>query len=162
MDIVLIVGLIILGIFFMILEVYFIPGISIAGFAGFGCLAGGIFFAYKHFGSTFGTITLVLSITVLGFILYWFFRSKTFDKLALKSEIQSKTEPFQGLNVSIGDTGVTVSRLAPIGKVLIKGKIIEGRAENEMIDENTPIVVTEIGTYNVLVKTYKEITQQTL
>jgi membrane-bound ClpP family serine protease len=152
MDLILIIGLIILGIFFMIIEVYLIPGISIAGISGVACMAGGIILAYVELGTKTGTLILVLSAVVLGLGFYWFFRSKTLDKMALKSQIDSKTEPFQGLTVSVGDTGITTSRLGPIGKVLINGKTIEGRSENEMIDANTPIVVTEVGTYNVLVR----------
>ncbi|MDD4923059.1 MAG: NfeD family protein [Bacteroidales bacterium] len=156
MDLAIIIGLIILGILFMIIEVYLIPGISIAGVGGVACMAGGIILAYTHYGTNIGTLTLAVSVVVLALILYWFFRSKTLDKMALTSEINSKTEPFQGLNVAIGDTGVTISRLAPIGKVLINGKTIEGRSDNEMIDENTPIIITEVGTYNVLVRILKE------
>jgi Membrane-bound serine protease (ClpP class) len=155
MDLALIIGLIILGIFFMIVEVYLIPGISIAGVGGVACMAGGIILAYMHYGTTTGTWILGISVLVLGIVLYWFFRSKTLDRMALKSEINSKTEPFQGLNVAVGDTGITISRLAPIGKILINGKTIEGRSENEMIDENTPIIVTEVGSYNVLVRKIK-------
>jgi len=152
MDLALIIGLIVLGIFFMVVEVYLIPGISIAGIGGIACLAGGIILAYLHLGTTGGTLTLTVSVVVLALVLYWFYRSNALDKMALKSEINSKTEPFQGLNVSVGDSGITLSRLGPIGKILINGKTIEGRSENEMIDANTPIVVTEVGTYNVLVR----------
>lgn len=72
--------------------------------------------------------------------------------MALKTQIDSKTEPFQGLDVRVGDTGKTISRLAPIGRILINGKTIEGRSENEMIEPETPIVVVEVGSYNVLVR----------
>jgi membrane-bound ClpP family serine protease len=147
-----VIGLIILGILFLIVEVYLIPGISIAGIGGVLCMAGGIILTFTHFGPAVGTLVLSLSALLLGGGMYWFFRSKTLEKMSLKSEISSKTEPFNGLNVAVGDTGVTISRLAPIGKILINGKTIEGRSENEMIDENTPIVVAEVGTYNVLVR----------
>jgi len=156
MELTLIIGLILLGIFFMILEVYFIPGISIAGIGSLACLIVGITLSYKYFGTTGGTLTLAISMLVMALVLYLFFRSKTLDKMALKSEISSKTEPFQGLTVSPGDTGITISRLAPIGKIRINGKTIEGRSENSMIDENTPIIVVEVGTYNVLVRVLEE------
>jgi membrane-bound ClpP family serine protease len=152
MEVALIIGLIILGIFFMVLEVYLIPGISVAGVASVLCLIAGIWFAYSKLGPVAGTLTLGLSMLALGGILYWFFRSKTLDRMALKSEIDSKTEPFRGLDVQPGDKGVTISRLAPIGKILINGKPIEGRSENEMIDQNTQVEVVEVGTYNVLVR----------
>jgi len=152
MDVVLIIGLIILGIFFMILEVFLIPGISVAGVASLICLIAGIVLGYTNLGPEVGTWILAGSMLSLGVVLYLFFRSKTLDRMALKSEITSKTEPFQGLDVQPGDTGVTISRLAPIGRVKINGKTIEGRSENEMIDQNTPIQVVEVGSYNVLVR----------
>lgn len=152
MDIVLIIGLIILGIFFMILEVFLIPGISVAGIASIICLIAGIVMAYTNLGAEAGTWILAGSMLSLGVVLYLFFRSKTLDRMALKSKISSKTEPFQGLDVQPGDTGVTISRLAPIGRIKINGKTIEGRSENEMIDQNTPVQVIEVGSYNVLVR----------
>lgn len=152
MDLVLIIGLIALGIFFMIVEVFLIPGISVAGIAGLICLVVGIVLAYSNHGMAVGTWTLAGSSVTLGLMLYWFYRSKTLDKMSLKSQIDSKTEPFQGLDVKPGDTGVTISRLAPIGRILIDGKTIEGRSENEMIDPNTPVEVIEVGSYNVLVR----------
>ncbi len=152
MDVVIIIGLIILGVFFMIVEVFFIPGITLAGIASVGCFIVGIVLAYKNLGTVEGTLILAGSMVLLGVILYVFFKSKTLDRMALKSKISSKTEPFQGLDVQPGDTGVTISRLAPIGRVKINGKTIEGRSENEMIDQNTPVQVIEVGTYNVLVR----------
>jgi len=152
MDLVLIIGLIILGIFFMILEVFLIPGISVAGVASLICLIAGIVMAYTNLGPVAGTWILAGSMFSLAVVLYLFFRSKTLDRMALKSEITSKTEPFQGLDVQPGDTGITISRLAPIGRIKINGKTIEGRSENEMIDQNTPIQVVEVGSYNVLVR----------
>ena len=152
MDLVLIIGLIILGIFFMILEVYLIPGISVAGVASVACFIVGIVLAFKDLGNVAGSLILAGSMVLLGVVLYVFFRSKTLDRMALKSEIKSKTQPFQGLNIQPGDTGVTISRLAPIGRIKINGKTIEGRSENEMIDQNTPVQVIEVGTYNVLVR----------
>lgn len=152
MDLVLIIGLIVLGIFFMILEVYLIPGISVAGIASLICFIIGNVLAYKNLGTVAGTWILAGSMVSLGTVLYLFLRSKTLDRMALKSEIKSKTEPFQGLDVQPGDVGVTISRLAPIGRIKINGKTIEGRSENEMIDQNTPVEVIEVGSYNVLVR----------
>lgn len=147
-----IIGLIVLGIFFMILEVFLIPGISIAGIGGVACLVGGIVLAYTKLGTTGGTWVLGLSMLALGAMLYVFYKSKILDRMALKTEINGKTEPFQGIEVHVGDTGMTLSRLGPIGRILINEKAIEGRSENEMIDENTPVIVTEVGSYNVVVK----------
>jgi len=153
MNLAFIIGLIVLGIFFMVIEVYLIPGISIAGIAGVACMVGGIVLAYTKLGVSGGTWTLGISAVALTGVLYWFYKSRSFDRMALKTAINSKTEPFKGVEIRPGDKGVTVSRLGPIGKVLINGVTIEGRAENELIDANTPVEVIEIGSYNVLVRT---------
>lgn len=152
MELAFIIGLIILGIFFIVIEVFLIPGISIAGIAGFGCMIGGIILAYTKLGVTNGTWVLGISTVVLGIVLYLFFRSKTLDRMSLKTDIDSRVEPLNGLEVKPGDKGITISRLAPGGKVKINNITVEGRSENEMIDENTPIEVIEVGTYNVIVK----------
>lgn len=156
MELAFIIGLIVIGIIFILIEVFLIPGISIAGIAGVICMVGGVVLSYMKLGVATGTWILGISALVLGAVLYWFFRSKTLDRMSLKTDIDSNVEPLHGLQVSPGDTGVTVSRLAPGGKVLIKGITVEGRSENEMIDENTPIEVIEVGTYNVLVRKIKE------
>lgn len=147
-----IIGLIIIGIIFIIIEVFLIPGISIAGIAGTICMIGGVVLSYVNFGVATGTWILAISAILLGAGVYLFYRSKMIDRMSLKTEIDSKVEPLQGLKVSPGDKGISVSRLAPGGKVRINGIVVEGRCENEFIDENTTVEVVEVGTYNVLVR----------
>lgn len=152
MEIGFIIGLIIIGIIFMLIEVFLIPGISVAGIASVACMATGIVLAYVKFGVVTGTWVLGISVVLLGGVLYWFFKSKTLDKMSLKTNIDSKVEPLKGLEIKPGDRGITISRLAPGGKIMLNNTSIEGRSENEMIDENTPVEVVEVGTYNVIVK----------
>ncbi len=153
MSLAFIIGLILLGIFFLVIEIYLIPGISVAGIAGVACLIGGIFMAYVRLGTAAGNWTLGLSLVGLAGVLYGFYRSRTFDKMALKTNIDSKTDPFRGLEVKKGDKGVAVTRLGPIGKIQINDTMIEGHAENELIDAGTRVEVIEVGAYNVTVRT---------
>jgi membrane-bound ClpP family serine protease len=146
------IGLIVLGILFIVIEVFLLPGISIAGIAGVLFTVGGVVYAFTQLGPSAGTITLGATLVMLVFALIGFYRSKTLDRLSLKTEIPSRTDPFKGVKPVPGDKGITLSRLAPAGKILINGQVIEGRCENEMIDENTPVEVVEVGSYNVLVR----------
>lgn len=152
MELVLIIGLIVLGIIFLVIEVFLIPGISIAGIASLLCYIAGISMAYVQLGPETGTWFLGISAVVSGLVMYWFFRSKSLDKMSLKSSIDSNTAPLKGLEAKPGDVGVTLSRLAPIGNILLNGVIVEGRCENEIIEPNVQIVVVEIGSTNVLVR----------
>lgn len=152
MSLVFIIGLVVIGIFFLVIEVYLLPGISIAGIAGVACMTGGVFMAFARMGVLAGTLTLGLSMVALAGVLYAFYRSKTFDRMALKTDIDSKPDPFYGQEIKKGDRGVSVTRLGPIGKVQINGTAMEGRAENELIDAGTPVEVTEVGSSNVTVR----------
>jgi membrane-bound ClpP family serine protease len=55
--------------------------------------------------------------------------------------------------IGVGDSGVTLSRLNPIGQVLINDVEVEGKSfDGEFLDEDTEIEVVKVETYNVLVK----------
>ena len=72
--------------------------------------------------------------------------------MALKTNIDSKLTSSRDLGIVPGDTGVTLSRLAPIGKANIKGIIVEAKSLDELIDENTAIRVLRVDGYNVTVE----------
>ena len=64
-DILLILILAFIGIGLIILEVFFIPGIGIAGIGGAILLGGATWFAYDHIGTFTGNITLITSLLLL-------------------------------------------------------------------------------------------------
>ena len=72
--------------------------------------------------------------------------------MALKTDIDSKLEPRRDLGIVPGDEGLTLSRLAPIGKARINGFTVEAKSMDELIDENTPVEVIRVDGYNVIVK----------
>ena len=152
MDIALVIGLIVLGIFFMILEIFFLPGISVAVIGGLACLIAGIVLAYTNLGSLAGNITLIISAVAMAAAFVWFIRSRTLKKMSLETNIDSKIAAHQGVEVKVGDKGHCISRLAPTGKIAIDGKMLEGRSENEILDAGTPVIVTAISDMNVIVR----------
>ncbi|MCL2597971.1 MAG: nodulation efficiency protein D (NfeD) [Paludibacter sp.] len=148
----LIVILLVVGIVFLIIELFLIPGTSIAGIASAILLICAVYFAYKGLGATAGNITLISSVVLAGIAIWLFVHMRTFDKIELKTEIKSKVDPLKGLNIKVGDKGRTQSRLAPMGKVMIDGNIIEAKTRGEFLDHNTEIVVVEVLSTNVLVE----------
>jgi len=79
-------------------------------------------------------------------------RSKTWRKLALKESVDSTIDSFEGYIPKVGDTGITVSRLAPMGKVQINNYEFEARSQNSYIDENSEIEVIAVESNKVIVK----------
>ena len=144
MDIVIIASLIIAGLILFIIEVFLLPGISIAGFVSAGCLLYANYYAFDTLGTIPGCITLAISALGVVAITIWFMRSKTVDKLSLKKTIDYRPEPLKGLDLKVGDEGIALTRLALIGNAEFNGRIIEVRSSGDFIDEKSKIRVERI------------------
>ena len=144
MDILIIAGLIIAGLILFIIEVFLLPGVSIAGLVSAGCLLYANYYAFDTLGTIPGCITLAISAIGVIAITIWFMRSKTVDKLSLKKTIDYKPDPLKGLDLKPGDEGVALTRLALIGNAEFNGRIIEVRSSGEFIDQKSRIRVERI------------------
>jgi len=152
-DLIIVAALIILGVLFMLIEIFLLPGISIAGIAGAIFLIGGIAYAYLFLGSTAGNVTLAASVAALGGTFVWMLRSKTLRRISLDTSIESTIDNTNLQKMAVGDTGIAVSRLNPIGKVMVHDIVAEGKSvDGEFIEEDSEIEVVKIETYHVLVR----------
>ena len=153
LHIIVVISVIVLGILFMLIEIFLLPGISIAGIAGAIFLIGGIVYSYMFLGSTAGNVTLAASAVTLGLTFFGLLKSKSLERISLNTNIDDKVDNSYLLKMAVGDIGVAVSRLNPIGKVLVNDVEAEGKSyDGEFIEEDTEIVVVKVETYNVLVK----------
>lgn len=144
MDILIIVSLIVAGLLLFAIEVFLIPGISLAGLASAGCILYANYYAFDTLGTLPGIITLVVSALGIIAVTVWFMRSKTVDKLSLKKTIDYRPEPLKGLDLKVGDEGIAITRLALIGNAEFNGHIIEVRSADGFIDEKCRIRVERI------------------
>lgn len=152
MDILIIASLIIAGLILFIIEVFLLPGVSIAGIASAACLLYANYYAFDTLGTFPGCITLTVSAIGVIAITIWFMRSKTVDKLSLKKSIDYRPEPLKGLDLKKGDEGVALTRLALIGNAEFDGNIIEVRSNGDFIEEKSRIRVNRIRDGIVLVE----------
>ena len=141
--------LMVVAIVLILLEIFMLPGITVAGVGGFLFAAGGLFYAYSV-STPIGNVTLAVSSLVFAASFIWLLRSKSFNRVALKTDIDSKL--VSSRDFVPGDEGLTLSRLAPIGKARINGITVEAKSMDELIDENTPVEVIRVDGYNVIVK----------
>ena len=151
MDIALIIIVLAVGLTLLTLEIVAIPG-GIAGGIGILMLAFGIWWTYNKYGTTAGTCVLVgcvvLTIVFLAFLL----KSKTWKRFSLNEESDSKVNQIDDKAIQVGARGKTVARLAPTGKALIDGEMVEVHAINKFIDPDKPIVVVAVDGYRIDVK----------
>ena len=151
MEIGIVILLLVIGVMLLLVEFFLIPGLSVAGIAGILFLGGGVVYAYTAIGPEVGHITVFSSIVVIALAVWIFVKTKTLERMSLKTEIESKNDPLAGSNVKVGDDGVAVSRLAPMGKIRIAGHLMEAKSADGFIDEGTEIVVREVLLTNVIV-----------
>lgn len=147
-----IVSLILLGIILMLVEMLLVPGVGIAGIAALVSLAGACWYAFTNVNTGTGIVVTSIVVVLLLIMLFIILRAKTWKKFALKDEITSKvnTEPD---TVQPGDTGITVTRLAPMGTARVEGKVCEAKSEdNSMIDPGTEVIVTGVEDNKIIVK----------
>lgn len=152
MEILIIIALILAGLLLFIVEVFLIPGISIAGIVSAICLLYANYYTFDALGITAGGITLAVSVIGCIAIITWFMHSKTVDRLSLKKTLDYKIDPLQGVTIHIGDKGISTTRLALIGNAEINGHIFEVRSDDGFIDEKTLIYVERINEGNIIVR----------
>ncbi|MDR2680775.1 MAG: NfeD family protein [Tannerella sp.] len=150
-DIIIIVFLMAAAIFLLLAEIFLLPGITIAGIGGILFAIGGIIYAYSVNTLT-GNITTVSSVFIFGGIFFRLLRRDSFSHVSLKTDIASTVSSPKDENLHVGDTGITLSRLAPVGKARFNNVTVEAKSANEFIDENTPVVITGIEGFNVTVE----------
>lgn len=157
MTVALIILLIVIGLALIVVEVVVLPGITVAGVAGILLIGSSIFLTYRWFGNTAGTFSLIgTSILFIVFLIYAL-RAKTWDRLSLHSEIDSRVNVVDTDHIKQGDKGMTVSRLAPMGKILIHDKLMEGKSEFGLIDENREIEVVHVNESTIIVQEIKSL-----
>ncbi len=144
MNITLVIILILAGILLMLAELFLLPGLSIAGISSFVAFSGSVYVAYTNISPMAGHITLLISLLTLALSIYIFLKYKTLEKMALKSNIDSKISHFEESEIKIGDKGITLSRLAPMGKVKLNKLTVEAKTTGQFIDENTSVEVIDI------------------
>ena len=135
--------LILFGVALMLAEVYLIPGFGIAGLLGMSCIGGGVAVAYLKISVLAGHWVLVGALLLLALFIVLFMRGRTLDRMALKTDIDSKVDLVSELPVKVGDEGVAVSRLAPMGSIMVNDNKLEARSLNGFIDENEKVVITK-------------------
>jgi len=150
MDILIVSVLVVFGVALMLLELFLIPGFGIAGVASVCALGASTAWAYMHISPMAGHITLLASLVILIFAIVVFLRGKALEKMALNTTIQSKVDLLRDLNVNPGDRVVTVSRLAPMGKVRVGETDVEAKSTGVFVDQETVVEIVKIEG-NVLV-----------
>ena len=151
-----VLSLILAGIVFLLLEIMVVPGATVVGLFGVGLLIAGVVVSFNHYGTEVGFVTilgtLAISLVSIGMAL----RSNTWKKAMHSSALEGRVNLVDADKVVKGDEGVSITRLNPMGKALIKEDYYEVTSKDNLIAENTPILVVKVDGNKIIVKSKEE------
>lgn len=151
-----IIILIALGILLFVIEFLLVPGITIAGVGGLVLTVFGVYKAFEDYGTETGIWvligTIILSILVIAFSL----RARTWRRFMLNSNVEGTVhESLLKDGIKPGEEGEALTRLAPMGKIMVNGKVREARSIEGYMDAHTPIEIVDIEGTVITVKPKK-------
>jgi membrane-bound ClpP family serine protease len=150
--------LIILGILLFVIEFLLVPGVTVAGIGGLILTVFGVYKAFNDFGATTGAWVLIGTIVLSVFVIVMSLRARTWDRLMLKTNIQGTVDTdLTEDQVKVGDRGKSLTRLAPMGKVLVNELVREAKSIEGFIDEHKEIEVVSVLGTRISVKPVKDI-----
>ncbi len=149
-----IVTLIIVGLVLIFAEIMLIPGVGVAGVLGLLSLGGSCFYAFTEMGNTAGAVVTTVNVVLIVIMLIYVLRAKTWKKMSLETNIDSKA--VDNVTVAVGDKGKTVTRLAPMGSARFGNYIVEVKALEGMMDPEIPVEVVMIEDNRIYVKAVGE------
>ncbi len=147
--------LIFFGLGFIVAEIIFVPGTTLLGILGLVFVISGIVISYLSFGTGVGTVVLSISIIVGLSVLIYSFKSGIWEKFALKNSINSKFNEGRLDELQVGEEGVTISSLRPMGKADFRDKIFEVTTLGNFMKSGTKIRIITIRDNKIVVEPIK-------
>lgn len=144
MTILIILLLIFLGIVLMLIEFTILPGITIAGIGGVLLFGYSIYLAFTTYGTLAGFITLGFVLIFSPLLIIALFKGKTGKKLTLGAVVSGVANEIDTNKIKIGDVGVTVGRLAPMGKIRVNDIVVEAKSTGNFMDPGEEVRIIEI------------------
>lgn len=152
-----IIILILLGIILFVIEFLLVPGITVAGVGGLILTVLGVYKAFNDYGTTTGAWVLIGTLLVSILVIAFSLRARTWRKLMLKTNIEGSVDvDITEDQIKVGDKGATITRLAPMGKIIVNDIVREAKSIEGYIDEHTEIEIVSIEGTSITVKPIKK------
>lgn len=147
-----VLSLILFGLILIVVEILFVPGTTLVGVLGFLFLLFGIGYSYSYFGSETGWITLGATGVASGLILYFAFKANVWGRFALKTSITSKVNEGEVDLLEVGEEGIAISALRPVGKAELGKRLYEVKTNGEYVDSGSRVRITKIFMNQIIVE----------
>lgn len=152
MNVLIILFLVFLGIVLLLIEFAILPGVTIAGIGGLVMLGAAVYLSFETYGTLAGFIALIFVLVVSPILIYRMFKTRMGKRMMLDSKITGISSEIKSGSIQVGDEGVSLSRLAPMGKVRIGNETFEAKSTGSFIDQQTRVRVIEILRSQIIVE----------
>lgn len=144
MNFLIILFLIILGIVLLLIEFTILPGITIAGIGGFLLFVYSIYLSFTTYGNLAGFLTLAFILIISPLLVLLLFKGKAGKVMVLNTVISGIANEIDEQKVKVGDIGVTIGRLAPMGKIKVNDEIVEVQSTGIYINPGEKVRIIHI------------------
>lgn len=152
MSILLIAFIIVLGLVFIFIELFLIPGTAFVGLLGLIVSGAGVYLSYDYYGSSWGHIfLLVTAVAAVGMLIIGLRRISRLQ-WADAETIDAKVNVLDKVPVTIGEEGVAFTVLRPNGSANFGDNRLEVYSLGEYIDAGSAVVVTKVTSDKIYVK----------
>lgn len=147
-----VISLLLVGIFLLIAEIIFVPGTTVVGILGFLAAILGVYLSFEYFGPTTGGWFTFGATIAFSAALYISFKSNTWERFSLKDTNSGKVNENMTISLKVGDEGVAISVLKPVGKAEFADKAYEVRTLGDYTESGTSIKIIKIEKNNIVVE----------
>lgn len=146
--------IIIIGLVLVAVEIFLVPGTTVIGILGGAAIITGMVCSFMMLDAGTGWIVFSITLAVCILLGYFGFRGDTYQRFAVKSNIDSKIiDPVNSLRVGL--EGTTITRCAPIGKAQFGTTLEEVYSMTEFIESHTKIRIIHIKENKIFVESIK-------
>ena len=147
-----IVLLILFGLLFLVAEIVLLPGLTVAALLSLVSYGASVYLAFRDYGPVTGSVVVAVILLLSAVAVFFSLRAKTWQRFSLQQELDSTSMPGPEKELQPGMRGRSVSRLSPMGKVEIAGRIYEAKSQDAYIDPRSEIEVVGFENFSVIVK----------
>lgn len=142
MSVAFILSLLVIGTVLLLIEIFVVPGVGVAGILGVIALGGGCYLSFDY-GMQVGMIISGGAVVLIIALITIALREKTWAKLALEAQVDSSAGQ-DAHKVEVGERGITITRLAPMGTARIGDTTMEVKSWEGFLDPGLDIIVERI------------------
>ena len=144
--------LLVLGAFFLVAELVFLPGTILGALLSLTSYGVAIYFGFAKYGLVGGIVTIFVALILSLLVTILSLRAKTWQRFALKDKLMGTSSSLPADELKVGDVGVAISRLSPMGKIEVDGKSYEAKSTDAYIDPKIRVQVVGFENFTVIVR----------